>query len=283
MKSLKDYFFEDEDKFVSIEYNTTTSDDVTLAGAINDPENSDAQGPVDPEDVLPGGANLSLVGELRLYSETSEIFKERKRKIASVFKSKLKDEEVTVNRVKFTNDWNEVEKELLSYTEYKVLILSSVIHEVYSYGTEESVRVFWDRVIHSGFHYICVRDMMYSEDMDRQTNPLTSHRYGLEKLTKAPLNTCLKEFEEKWGSINNNKNLIHFLLKYRWQINWERELNENYFPIEFHLFLSKFESMYNQTYLERFRVPFLEDCWKKDFDITVNDYTHIKAIFERKK
>ena len=37
-----------------------------------------------------------------LYSETSEIFKERKRKIASVFKSKLKDEEVTVNRVKFT-------------------------------------------------------------------------------------------------------------------------------------------------------------------------------------
>ena len=102
MKSLKDYFFEDEDKFVSIEYNTTTSDDVTLAGTINDPENSKAQGPVDPEDVLPGGANLSLVGELRLYSETSEIFKERKRKIASVFKSKLKDEEVTVNRVKFT-------------------------------------------------------------------------------------------------------------------------------------------------------------------------------------
>lgn len=102
MKSLKDYFFEDEDKFVSIEYNTTTSDDVTLAGAINDPENSDAQGPVDPEDILPGGADLSLVGELRLYSETSEIFKERKRKIASVFKSKLKDEEVTVNRVKFT-------------------------------------------------------------------------------------------------------------------------------------------------------------------------------------
>ena len=102
MKSLKDYFFEDEDKFVSVEYNTTTSDDVTLAGTINDPENNEAQCPVDPEDVLPGGANLSLVGELRLYSETSEIFKERKRKIASVFKSKLKDEEVTVNRVKFT-------------------------------------------------------------------------------------------------------------------------------------------------------------------------------------
>lgn len=102
MKSLKDYFFEDEDKFVSIEYNTTTEDDVALAGAINDPNNDEGTSQVDPEDVLPGGADLSLVGELRLYSETSTVFKERKRKIASVFKTKLKDEEVTANRVKFT-------------------------------------------------------------------------------------------------------------------------------------------------------------------------------------
>ena len=101
MKSLTDYFFEDEDKFVSIEYNTTTKDDVTLAGTINDPENG-AQDLVSPEDILPGGANIQLVGELRLYSETSEIFKTRKRKIAQVFKSKLKDEEVTANRIKFT-------------------------------------------------------------------------------------------------------------------------------------------------------------------------------------
>lgn len=102
MNSLKDfYLFEDEDKFVSIEYNTTTQDDVTLAGSINDPE-SDLQQPVYPEDILPGGANLKLVGEIRLYSETSTIFKDRKRKIAEVFKSKLKDEEITANRIKFT-------------------------------------------------------------------------------------------------------------------------------------------------------------------------------------
>lgn len=185
------------------------------------------------------------------------------------------------NRVKFTSNWDEVEKELLSYTEYKVLILSSVIHEVYSYGTEESVRVFWDRVIHSGFHYICIRDMMYSEDMDRSTNSVKLanwFKHFPKKFSKA-----YEDFVNVWGNAGNNKNLIHFLLKYRWQINWQRELNENYFPIELNTFLSKFESMYNQTYLERFRVPFLEECWKKDFDITIDDYTHIKAIFERKK
>ena len=82
MQSLKDfYLFEDEDKFVSIEYNTTTTvDDVQLAGTINDPAN-ELQGPVEQDDVLPGGANLKLVGEIRLYSETSSIFKDRKRKI----------------------------------------------------------------------------------------------------------------------------------------------------------------------------------------------------------
>ena len=183
------------------------------------------------------------------------------------------------NQVLFTSNWNEVKEQLVSYTGYKVLILSSVIHEVYSYGTEESVRVFWDRVIHSGFHYICVRDMMYSEDMDRPANSSKADSlFRTPKYCKA-----YDDFINVWGNAFNNKNLIHFLLKYRWQINWQRELNENYFPIELNTFLSKFESMYNQTYLERFRVPFLEECWKKDFDITINDYTHIKAIFERKK
>ena len=65
MKSIKDfYLFEDEDKFVSIEYKTTTEDDVALAGSIYDPANN-AQDVVDADDVLPGGANLKLVGELR--------------------------------------------------------------------------------------------------------------------------------------------------------------------------------------------------------------------------
>ena len=186
------------------------------------------------------------------------------------------------NQVSFTSNWKEVETELLSYTGYKVLVLSSVIHEVYSYGTEESIRVFWDRVIHSGFHYICVRDMMYSEDMDRNTNSIKLA--NLFKRFPKKFSKAYEDFVNVWGgNAGNNKNLIHFLLKYRWQINWQRELNENYFPIELNTFLSKFESLYNLTYLERFRVPFLEECWKKDFDIAVDDYTHIKAIFESKK
>lgn len=103
MKSLKDfYLFEDEDKFVSIEYNTTTEDDVALASPVFDELPKDKEENVSSDDILPGGANLKLVGEIRLYSETSKIFNERKRKIASVFKSKLKDEEINANRIKYT-------------------------------------------------------------------------------------------------------------------------------------------------------------------------------------
>jgi hypothetical protein len=164
-----------------------------------------------------------------------------------------------------------------------VLILSSVIHEVYSYSKLPSdITVFWNRVLNTGFKYICVRDMMCSEDIDRNDEKL--YRILNEHIEFASTNSMLrKEYEKVWGSTLNAKNLIHFLLKYRWIINWDRELEENYFPIYVNEFLEKFTENYNMNYFERFRVPFLDKCWKEDFDIELNDNTHIKAIFEIKK
>ena len=40
---------------------------------------------------------------------------------------------------------------------------------------------------------------------------------------------------------------------------------------------------FNIKYLERFRVPYLDECFRKDFDIELEDNTHIKAIFEHKR
>jgi ubiquinone/menaquinone biosynthesis C-methylase UbiE len=185
----------------------------------------------------------------------------------------------STDRVIFTTNWNSVVEKLNACVNTKkILILSSVIHEVYSYGSEEDIKEFWERVLNSGFDYICIRDMMYSQDMDRDADSKLFFNVSTWKYKN-----MISEFMEKWGLLANNLSLIHFLLKYRWQINWERELNENYFPIEVTEFLDKFEEKYNTTYLERFRVPFLEECWNKDFGIRINEYTHIKAIFERKK
>ena len=92
-----------------------------------------------------------------------------------------------------------------------------------------------------------------------------------------------REFEKEYGSISHMKNLVHFLLKYRWKINWDRELHENYFCTTIDEFLKHMNLYFNINYLERFRVPFLEQCWKEDFGIELDDYTHVKMILEKKK
>lgn len=56
--------------------------------------------------------------------------------------------------------------------------------------------------------------------------------------------THLAEFQSIWGNISNNKNLVHFLMKYKWVENWAREVRENYFPITIEEFLSKVPNNY---------------------------------------
>ena len=105
MISLQEYLlFEDETKFVKIDYKTTTDteekDDVTISGPLitnlHDQEGDEDTTPVE------GGVDTALVGEIRLYSETSTVFNERKRKIVEKFKSILNSDEVNANRIKCT-------------------------------------------------------------------------------------------------------------------------------------------------------------------------------------
>jgi len=187
--------------------------------------------------------------------------------------------------VLFTSNWEEVKNKINNiYISYKkkVLILSSVIHEVYSYAeSSDDIDLFWNRILNCEFDYICIRDMMVSKDIDRKDstydNNLNDHLDSSQNIK------TYNEFREKYKDMNNVKNVVHYLLKYRWIVNWERELNENYFPIYIEDFLPKFNEKYNLTYFKRFRVPFLDECIKKDFNIILEDYTHIKAIFEIKK
>lgn len=106
MISLQEYLLlEDETKFVKIDYKTTTDtqekDDVTISGPLITDLQNQEEG---DEDTTPveGGVNAALVGELRLYSETSTVFNERKRKIVEKFKSILNSDEVNANRIKCT-------------------------------------------------------------------------------------------------------------------------------------------------------------------------------------
>lgn len=166
-----------------------------------------------------------------------------------------------------------------------VLILSSVIHELYSYCDQSEIAKTWNKVFDLKPDYIVFRDMMWSDtdtgfDVKGFVQRIRNSRSFL-----TPGRECLdllSSFEKEWGTIDKAKNLTHFLLKYRWRVNWDREVEENYFPITLTQFLNKIETKYEPEYLERVSIPYIQSCIKRDFEFDFPIKTHLKAIFRLK-
>jgi hypothetical protein len=124
----------------------------------------------------------------------------------------------------FTNDFNEAM--CIDDADRSLLNLSSVIHEVYSYSMPYAINEFWNSVFNSGFQYIAIRDFCVSASVNRKADV----NDWVRVMQKANVNQ-VSDYESIWGSITENRNLVHFLMKYRYTANWEREVRENYFPI----------------------------------------------------
>ena len=156
--------------------------------------------------------------------------------------------------------------------------LSSVIHEVYSYSKESETERFWNVVFDTGFRYIAIRDFSLSRSADR-----LSDINDYIKVLRHGSQVQITDFEDRWGSLQNNRALIHFLMKYRYTGNWDRENNENYFPLTLEKLLSmipteKYEIVYFQNYV----LPFTLNRVREDFNITIRDNTHVKILLKRK-
>lgn len=176
--------------------------------------------------------------------------------------------------IHFTSDWKEV-LDLISERK-ATLILNSVIHEVYSYSNLVDNEEFWKRIFNGTFDYIVVRDMLPKQSINKRSD-INDIAYVRKRANKAHL----KDFENHWGSIEDNRNLVHFLLKYRWEENWEREVKENYFPLYAEYFLEKIPDKYHIDFYDEFVLPFTKRKIKEDFNICLKDTTHIKCILRR--
>lgn len=176
-----------------------------------------------------------------------------------------------------TNNWNSVINELKNYKN-PLLNLSSVIHEVYSYSTSKIIKKFWEEQVFGGnFKYISIRDMIPSLKIHKKT----SFENDVYKIRKISDKNQLKDFENKWGSINNDyRTLLHFLLKYKYTDNWDREVIEDYFPVSIETLKTKIPDSYKIIYEQDFIVPFIKDQIKKDFNITLENSTHVKIIIK---
>jgi hypothetical protein len=93
----------------------------------------------------------------------------------------------------------------------------------------------------------------------------------------------LNDFETQWGHIGYLPNMIHWLLKYRYKTNWQREIKENYLPTTLEDLYRKIDfTKYKIISHEHYVLPYLKDVVKKDFDIELKENTHVKILLQRK-
>lgn len=158
-----------------------------------------------------------------------------------------------------------------------ILNLSSVIHEVYSYSTDDEIIDFWQEVFESNYHYISVRDIMVNSSVN-----MGAEINDIQKVKKGATNKSLADFTSIWGDISSERNLLHYLLKYRYVENWDREVRENYLPITVETFLNMIPDTYEIVYFNHYVLPFNRDRIREDFGIELKDNTHIKILLKHK-
>ena len=155
------------------------------------------------------------------------------------------------------------------------LLLSSVIHEVYAYGLN-NVDKFWKDIYALDVDFIIIRDMCVSKT--------ASHPADLISVTRVKQifdKNKIAEFEQYWGSLEENWSLTHFLLKYKYEENWNREVRENYLPINKEDLLQMIPRNYFPDFVEHYTLPYIRNEVRKDFGIELNERTHIKLIFRK--
>lgn len=153
------------------------------------------------------------------------------------------------------------------------LILSSVIHEVYSYSNADD---FWQQIFDLDFDFISIRDMCVSNSCSRPSDPITVAR--VHQIFDADL---IADWESTWGSLDENWSLTHFFLTYRYTDNWDRESRENYLPITKEKLLQIVPNHYYPHFIEHYTLPYLRDQVFNDFQIQLQERTHLKLILRK--
>ena len=170
--------------------------------------------------------------------------------------------------------------------------MSSVIHEVYSYADEEhTVKGFWNDLKKCNFKAIAIRDMSLGKGSYAEV-PKDAVFYVYDNIFKSPKYVeRLESFEEIWGAICSDesdihrllsiKRLIHFLIKYRYVENWDREVKENYLPVtqdKLQEWIVDFLG-YHLVHKESSKLPFYHKCWAKDFKLNIPDNNGYRKQF----
>lgn len=176
--------------------------------------------------------------------------------------------------IEFFSEWNDVIDRVEG--DSTALLLSSVIHEVYSYGTSREIANFWStQAFNNDFKYLIIRDMVPSTDFDKM------NIIDIKKIREHSDPKYLESFEENWGDISTSfRVLLHWLLKYRYTLNWKREVKENYLPVSLETLKKKIPSNWSIVYEKHYTYDFLKKQIKQDFGVDLEENTHLQMIIK---
>lgn len=117
--------------------------------------------------------------------------------------------------------------------EHTVLVMNSVIHEIYSYLSDNAFQEILNYVFDKGVAHIAIRemDLSYAKDDDgdivnwaTDVSVVASNKY--EKQWAEHL------FTYSANEKNHIEQAVEFVLKYKYRENWVREVNERYLHSE---------------------------------------------------
>lgn len=186
------------------------------------------------------------------------------------------------SHITFTDNWSKIESTIKKFKNPTIL-LSSVIHEVYSYSSKDGVHEFWNRVFGTGFKYVVIRDTIPGNKIENKID----YSKDLESVKKIVDPEYLEDYENKWGPLEKSyKNFVRFVLMYRYKSNWSRESLEDYLPLTYENLVNAVIPEYTQNnysiiYQKRFKFKPIERSFSKDFGINLRHDLHLKMILKR--
>ncbi|MEX0917622.1 MAG: class I SAM-dependent methyltransferase [Candidatus Paceibacterota bacterium] len=165
-------------------------------------------------------------------------------------------------------------RELLSHTErYDSVLFVSVLHEFFTYGEGISsvLKAMADaeEILRPGGD-IVIRDMILLS-YTKQTDYLIPEM-RTKIASQSDIEARARDFETHFGPIKTIYAMNHFLLKYMYAENWDRECVEHYVPVTFEQYENIFSLLGMEMVLrDSYLLPFLREKWLSDFSFTEDE------------
>jgi 2-polyprenyl-3-methyl-5-hydroxy-6-metoxy-1,4-benzoquinol methylase len=182
-----------------------------------------------------------------------------------------KAQEEGLTNVRFENIYL---RELLARPErFDSVLFISVLHEFYSYGEGISsvLKAVADaeEILQSGGDVI-IRDMVLLEYAKRTSYLVPTL---VEKISSnSDIKSQIKDFEKYFGKLESIYAVNHFLLKYMYKENWEREAAEHYVPVTFEQYETIFSLLGMELVLrDSHLLEYLKGKWVEDFSLTQDE------------